>query len=163
MQPVNDLLGTIAQATEDWKAVNTPEVIKKRVFKQLTTASDEIVMKLLGFDCRWDKKWELDHCNGRAGDSAAGDFIRDANQDAIKEWLATVAMPQITPALQKRLQKMAQEEYESHITRHVRTAITARAEKDLNEFIHSLAETPSYEGFVKMRALITPNQTKEEE
>lgn len=161
MQPVNDLLGTIAQVTEEWKALNTPEAVKKKVFKQLDAVSDEVVMKLLGFDCRWDKKWEIDHCNGRAGESAAGDFIREAHNEAIKEWLGQVIMPQLTPALKKKLQKMAQDEYENYITRHIRSAVTARAEMDLKQFIQDLAETPSLEGFVKLRSLIAPNQTKE--
>lgn len=76
INPLNDMLGVVLQAVSDWRAKNTESALKTRVHELLDRNSKEITMKLLGFDSRYVKQWELDHCNGRAGESAAGDYLK---------------------------------------------------------------------------------------
>lgn len=81
------------------------EGIKDEVTRVLNANVQEITAKLLGFDNRWFYKWELDHCNGRAGNSAAGDYLRKHANDAITEWLSSVQLPPMSPALKGALKK----------------------------------------------------------
>lgn len=45
-----------------------------------------IIAKYLGFDNRWGK-WELDHCNGRSGNTAAGDFVKTEIRKVCPDYL----------------------------------------------------------------------------
>jgi hypothetical protein len=83
VNPVDSLLTSIACAVEEWKAKNTKEVIKTTVTELLDKESKQLTLKLLGFEDRWGK-WEVDHCNGRGGESAAGDYLRIAQKTAIQ-------------------------------------------------------------------------------
>ena len=43
----------------------------------ISTQLQRMIPKILGFNCdRWDQDWEIDHCNGRAGESLLGDLLR---------------------------------------------------------------------------------------
>lgn len=63
------------------------EFIEKRVHDIIGNNVNEIILKLLGFDRRWHNTgYEIDHCNGRAGESFIGDYIKKTCQDKLKEW-----------------------------------------------------------------------------
>jgi hypothetical protein len=60
------------------------------VRKMLDRRLEMIVCKLLGFDSRWGG-WTVDHCNGRGGESAAGDWLKEKAADAVRDWLTEQA------------------------------------------------------------------------
>jgi hypothetical protein len=45
-----------------------------------------ILAKYLGFDNRYGR-WELDHCNGRSGNTAAGNFVKAEIQKVCPDYL----------------------------------------------------------------------------
>ena len=154
--PLDALIPSIAVAVEEWKITNTEEKIKSNVTNQLNKASDEITMKLLGFNNGWDGKWELDHCNGRSGESAAGDFIRKVQSEAIKEWLSSICMPKLSSVLKAKLKKEMQSEYNGYITRMVRSKIRDIADAHLTELVNSVVSTSKLDAYLQASKLINP-------
>jgi len=76
------------KAAADW--LGKRKCIADEITKLLDGRVQEIIGKLLGFDAHWGV-WEVDHCNGRSGNSAAGDWLRDAANGAVSEWLTDQA------------------------------------------------------------------------
>lgn len=60
---------------------------EKYIIRLLDRNMEEIICKLLGFNIRYGETWKLDHCNGRAGESAAGQYLRSKAQSVINKWL----------------------------------------------------------------------------
>lgn len=74
-----------------------PKIVENYLNKNL----NQIVLKLLGFDTNWyDNHFRLDHCNGRAGNTAAGDFLIKASQKEIDKFLSE-AITQLPPLSEK--------------------------------------------------------------
>lgn len=156
-KPVDSILPHIATAVAEWKAANTEEKIKETVINLLEKESKQIVLKLLGFSESWGK-WEVDHCNGRGGQSAAGDFLTRVQQGAIQEWLKTVAMPTMNRATKAGMQKSAQSEYTYNLKRLVREYAAAQAATDAKEVIKQLVASDQVDNYLKLMALIEPTK-----
>lgn len=78
----------IEQAKLSWLNDHLSEdTVRKKVRALLDKNVQLIIMKLLGFDVRYGREWEIDHCNSRSGNSAAGDFLRSQAGAAVNEWL----------------------------------------------------------------------------
>ena len=153
LNPIDELLPVIAQAVATWKLKNTSDKIKSKVTDLLDANSKEITMKLLGFDNRWNE-WELDHCNNRSGNSAAGDFIRSTQAEAIKEWLAQVSMPTLDTKTKNKLIKQAQATYEDYLGRAVRAAIERKATADADLVIAHLTQSQQIDKHLQVLKLI---------
>ena len=151
--PIDYLLPVIAQAIEEWKESNTPQKLAVSVKSMLDKESKQITLKLMGFDSSYGG-WTLDHCNGRAGNSLAGDYLYKFQAEAIKQWLSTVHMPVCTPDMQVALQKDAQRIYEQHLTRKVRELALQNADSDAKELIASVTKSNHVENHIKAMQLI---------
>lgn len=116
-KPIEQLFPAIHLATQDWIAKNNPEHIKARVAAKLDKSSDEIIMKLLGFDCSYmtNNVYKLDHCNGRSGNSTAGDYLKTQQEAAVKEWLYQIEMPKLSPELKASIEADMQERFNRDI------------------------------------------------
>jgi hypothetical protein len=147
------LLPVIAQAVEEWRAQNSEEAINKSVKALLDKNSKEITFKLLGFKADWNG-WELDHCNGRSGESSAGDFIRKAQSEAIKEWLTNVELPAISDAFKKKLQAEAKQVYTQAIEANLVQAMRAKATQDATELIKKATESNNLANYLKTYSLL---------
>ena len=71
--------------------------LESEVVQILNSRREEIVCKLLGFNKRYGNEWELDHCNGRAGQSEAGQLLASKIQPTVRAWLEQQAgkMPKL--------------------------------------------------------------------
>lgn len=156
IKPLDAILPLIAEAVSEWQAEHSPEVIKAKIKKLLDTNSKEVVLKLLGFNNNWDK-WELDHCNGRSGESAAGDFIRKYQSEAIKEWLQTVCLPELDNKTKAQFKKDTQDEYRSCMYSKLRELARQRANEDLKLLIDELASTDQLDAYIKTMKLLNPS------
>lgn len=155
VNPVDGLLAAIACAVEEWKGKNTAENIKKTVTDLLDSESKQLTLKLLGFDDRWGK-WEVDHCNGRSGESAAGAYLRDIQKTAIQDWFEAVSMPTITPALKKQLGTQLQKTYEEQLAYSIRKAVVVQADADAQELVKQLTVSNQAENYLKVLTLLNP-------
>ena len=73
----------VEKTKQDWIKKNLKD-IPKRVERVLDRHFSGHVARLLGMDNHWGgDKWELDHCNGRAGNSFLGEEIKAQIRDAV--------------------------------------------------------------------------------
>lgn len=157
-QPVDFILPIIASAVAEWKVKNTPEVVKKLVMDALEKQSNSLTLRLLGFNCNWNGNWEVDHCNGRAGESAIGDHMKKSQSAAIQTWLETVTMPELTPAQLKKLQKDTQFDYYRELERALRDVAHEKAQTDAKTLIDQISKSMQIDGYLKTMALIEPKK-----
>lgn len=91
-----------------------------------------LIPTLMGLELdRWSGRWKVDHCNGRSGESAVGDFLRKRAGEKINEWLAEHAgkLPELTNSMTKELQS----EYQSTLRRAIKEKVWKLAEARANE------------------------------
>lgn len=139
--PLNAMLPVIASAVEQWRTKHTPEQLESRVTTLLNSKSDEIVAKMLGFNYSYGR-WELDHCNGRSGNSAAGDYMRQCHKDAIEKWLAKVTMPVLPKVINQQLRKSLQAEFNRSLEKALCDKVVAYANEEASRMFKEL-EVPS--------------------
>lgn len=156
VKPIDSILPFIAAAVAEWKVKNTEESIKATVTTLLEQSRKDIVLKLLGFRESWGK-WEVDHCNGRGGESAAGDFLTKVQQGAIEEWLKTTVMPTLDKKTRDSMMKSAQAEYSFNLTRLVQGYAIEQAERDAKAVIAQLVASDQVGNYLKVMTLINTN------
>ncbi len=158
-KPLDELLPVISQAVEEWKAVNTPEKVTDAVKQKLDKNSDSIVMSLLGFkEDTWNKKWELDHCNGRSGESAAGDYIRRVQQDAIMIWLSQVSMPELPATVHKQMQAEMKGSFIKQVNKRVDDLVKDKANQIAAALVADITKSDNLPAFMKAIQLISPQE-----
>lgn len=84
-----ELNQTILDAKLKWIEKNgSKEQIEKLVFTRFNKDIIDTIAKIIGFDNRWggDNKWEVDHCNGRSGNSFIGEHIKSFCTEIIVKW-----------------------------------------------------------------------------
>lgn len=158
--PLDSRIPVIAQAVEEWKQQNTEKSLADKTKKLLDTHSEQIVMKLLGFEeDKWkENAWELDHCNGRSGNSPAGDYLKQAQALTIKEWLANVKLPELSATKLKNLQAEFLNEYTYAYTRALRDLAQTKAKQDANVFFDQLVSQKAINKHMQAMALISPTK-----
>ena len=153
INPLNDLLPVILSAIDKWKDKNKEDDITKKVHKLLDNNSDEITLKLLGFDNKWGS-WELDHCNGRSGESVAGDYLRKVQNQAIDDWLKQVKLPVLNKTLSTQMQKHLEVEYDQYLKQYLRDYAQTQASKDAKEIIDDLFSSARADAVLQLANLI---------
>ena len=133
----------IQEAYSEWLDKNSPEKIKKDCLKVLNESSEEILRKLLGFNKDSWGKWSLDHCNGRHGNSAAGDYIRKHQAAAVDAWLSQVDLPKLTLQMKKSMEEHAQNAFTRAFNKQLREKVETFAQKQADEFFNTLVESQS--------------------
>lgn len=102
---------------------------------------DGLMCRLLGLSDRWSgSRWEIDHCNGRAGESIAGQFIKQNAAAAAERWLSTQidTLPHLDPASVKRLREEYTEELRRQVRDQLRAKVTDEAAKIVNEIMANI-------------------------
>lgn len=153
INPLDELLPFIASAIQEWKNQHTEESIKATVTDLLNKESKQLVLKLLGFSDHWGK-WEVDYCNGRGGNSAAGDFLRKTQQEAIEAFLATVTMPALDKKLKGDLTKSISNDYQLALQRSLRERVHTKADQDAKDIIEELTGSKQIDNYLKIMQLI---------
>ena len=145
----------IQAAYMKWLAKNTPETIQKNCLNILDKSKDDILRALLGFEKdSWGRQeWKVDHCNGRAGESAAGDYLRRHQQAVINKWLAQVDMPEMTTSMKKSMEKEALDMFKREFTRTLEAKVTKYAEEQATTFFNSIIESQKTQVNAQMKAL----------
>lgn len=144
----------IADAITSWKKQHTAEEITSVIHKKLDAHAEEVMLKMLGFNRDYRGRWEIDHCNGRAGNSPIGDFLKQVQQKAIQDWFSKAAMPTLTPTMQKTIQKVLNDEYVSALMQEAKNHARHQATNDLNALIEKLTAVNSLKAFMKVQELL---------
>lgn len=101
-----------------------------KVTRMLENRLEEIVAKLMGFGTgRFSRDaWEVDNCNGRRGESAAGDFLRTKAKDAARAWLEAQAGK--LPDLPKSAVASLKQDYREQLEKEVGKLLVEQAKQD---------------------------------
>ena len=157
LNPINELLSTVLKSIDQWKEKNSEKALTQRVHKLLDDNAETIVLKLLGFDNRWNN-WELDHCNGRSGESAAGDYLKQVQQEAIQDWLKKVKLPELNKTLTSVMLKKLEADYKNYLRQYLYEYARKEADKTAKELIQSLFTQSKVDGMFKLQQLIQGNK-----
>lgn len=150
-----ELVLLIDTAIDKWLAVNTPEEITKSVNSTLDTFKDEITLKLLGFDKSYgDRNWRLDHCNGRSGNSPAGEYLRDTQSVIVRQWLDKVPLPELSPNQLKSISLDFGDVYLRALKKSLTTLVETKAKEDSQKLLDEIINTDSIENYLKTKELI---------
>lgn len=156
-KPLDQVIGFVMAAVSHWRKENTEEAIHKKVIDLLDKRSEEMVVKLLGFDLSWGE-WALDHCNGRSGNSAIGDYLRNTQAVAVKEFFDSLDLKQIvTPAMKNRLIKAIQKDFEYKLECAVRSALEAHTKQYVEKVIQDITTSDDLDGVIKTIKLLETN------
>lgn len=162
MNTQEDLVEVINSALESWHAANTPEAIREKVHKSLDNSSKEVVLKLLGFNSRWGNGWELDHCNGRSGNSIIGEYLKKTQEQILHEWFAKIPLPELNKTETAQLSKSFAFAYKEAFRSYISKAAVRKAEADAQALIDSLSPSKFLDNFMQLQQLLTPKEESNE-
>jgi len=136
------ILAQAQAAADKWLA---QESIESRVQSMLHSRLEAISAQLLGFNPpRWsgDKNWEIDDCNGRTANTAAGDYIRQKVEASVKKFLDDLAgnLPPLPKSARRSLVKHYHERLEREIREELRRLAVEQA-KEIARRIFDEVET----------------------
>lgn len=143
-----------ALVEKEWAAwcetEGTESAIVTRIRSRLDRNVEATVAQLLGFRNRgWAGRdeWEVDNCNGRAGNSIVGDYIRKKVGVAVEAWVDSFAgaLPTLPRETIAALRKEYVDAYRNALRRRLGELASERAEEKAREMIAALDEeaTPS--------------------
>lgn len=153
-KPLDQVIGFVMGAVDRWRSENTEKAIQEKVTTLLDKKAEEMTLKLLGFNLSWGE-WNLDHCNGRSGNSAVGDYMRTAQSVAIKEFFDSFDIKAtITQAMKNRLVKVIQKEFEYKLETAVRAAVEQHTKQYVDKIVHDITQSDDLDNVIKTIKLI---------
>ena len=155
--PVDVLLAEIVIAMHQWSEKQT-QTIGAAVHARLDQHRDEVLRKLMGFSTSHNGRWEIDHCNGRNGESAISTFLKESQEAAIKEWLSQIKLPEMTPKFKARIEKNLRDTYEREIQSKTYSMAVARAQKDLDSLLGNVLKPTLVDKYLQLQKLVDPPQ-----
>lgn len=134
-QRIDATISKAENAAEKWLKENEYQ-IECKVYQMLDQKLQEIVAKIMGFD-NCSGKWEVDHCNGRRGESIAGDWIKIHAKEAIERWLEEQigSLPNLPATAIKDLKKNYLEYLKDWINKALMIEARERAEKMIGQVL----------------------------
>ncbi len=152
------LIPLITLILREWHEVNSPEAIREQIFERLNRSRDEILLKLLGFNKdSWGDSWSLDHCNGRSGNSIAGDYLKKVQQEAVDSWLATTCLPALSETQKKQIQSSFRSEFFSTLKDEIQIAARNKAKKLALELVDKMTPIENIDAHLELLNVIVPD------
>jgi len=152
--PLDSVLPIINDAIREWHRNNPPKTIKAQVTKELDKNQKEILLKLLGFNNRWNSSYEVDHCNGRSGNSAAGDAIKNVLAIEIDKWLKQAEFPKLTKKEESDILISMRKTYVDRFKQKTRQYIEIKAENDAIDIISKVTQSFNVDKYGELMQLI---------
>ena len=138
-EALQSLVPIINEAIHEWLEKQNPQAIRKKVFDTLEAAKDEVAPKLMGFNKgSFGRGWEIDHCNGRAGESTIGDYMRKHQQEGIQQFIEQLNLPSLHPFTKGEIEEMRRD-YRQRVINKTREAVREKAESDAIRLVNSLS------------------------
>ena len=153
-EALQSLVPIINEAIHEWLEKQNPEAIRKKVFDTLEAAKDEVAPKLMGFNKgSFGRGWEIDHCNGRAGESTIGDYLRKHQQEGIQQFIEQLNLTALRPFTKAEIEAMRRD-YRQQVIHKVRQAVRDQAESDALCLVNSLSVDDLVSAIQKTQELI---------
>ena len=148
--PVDALIPTIMEAAAEWEKTNTQEAIKSKVKSLLDKYQMDMFMALAGFEQSFGR-W---HLKSSQKDSPAHDFIREAMQDAVKEFLAEKPRPTLSATAKKQIQSKLNAEFRCIVSQEVKAQAKDFLREEASELIQEMLKSALLEKVIKTKNLI---------
>ena len=148
--PVDALLPAIMEAAAEWEKTNTQEAIKSKVKSLLDKYQMDMFMALAGFEQSFGR-WQLK--SSQKG-SPAYDFIREAMQDAVKEFLAEKPRPTLSATAKKQIQSELNAEFRYLVSQEVKAQAKDFLREESSELIQEMLKSALLEKVIKTKKLI---------
>lgn len=130
-----DIMRWAGTAKDSWLEKNTEAEVQKQVHKILDERKTMVVAKLLGFDSRWGE-WEVDHCNGRAGNSIAGQYLASVASREIKKWMEGMCWEDFDGVIMAALEKAVKAELGARFREQMTQVVRERVHDVLREYVN---------------------------
>lgn len=128
------------------KRANSAEAEANRIIdkliQEMEVNSRKILLKLIGFNNHWGNDWEVDHCNGRAGQTAVGDAMKQVFIQKTKDFIDEHA-DKIFSLEKKELDqiiKTLKSEFIANVKRYSQDEIKDAANKFAIEQVNKIVE-----------------------
>lgn len=148
--PVDALLPTIMEAAAEWEKTNTQESIKSKVKSLLDKYQMDMFMALAGFEQSFGR-WQLK--SSQKG-SPAYNYIKEAMQDAVKEFLAERPIPTLSATAKKQIQSELNAEFRHMVSQEVKAQAKDFLREEANELIQEMLKSALLEKVIKTKNLI---------
>ena len=135
---VFEYIQTIEQSIDEWVQENSPAKIKKNVHDHLSQAQTDIMLKLLGFEKSYYNNphtYKVDHCNGRSGESAIGEYIKANLQPALEEFVSKFPLK-----LSPKATQLIHEDIQSEFERKARFMIKDKVKQGFDKRIQEIQQ-----------------------
>jgi len=153
-EALQSLVPIINGAIHEWLEKQNPKDIRKKVFDTLEAAKDEIAPKLMGFNrSSFGRGWEIDHCNGRAGESIIGDYMRKHQHEGIQQFIDQLNIASLHPFSKEEIEDM-RKEYRQRVINKTREAVRARADIDAVRMVNQISVDDLVTAIQKTQQLI---------
>lgn len=138
-EALQSLVPIINGAIHEWLEKQNPQAIRKKVFETLEAAKDEVAPKLMGFNKgSFGRGWEIDHCNGRAGESIIGAYMRKHVEEGIQQFIDQLDLVSLHPFTKTEIKDMRRD-YRERLINRTRQAVRDRAESDAIRLVNSFS------------------------
>ena len=145
-----DISNAVQDAKEKWHKDNTLDAIQKQVSDKLDTQVQQVLMQILGFSKdSWNRSvWEVDHCNGRAGNSIAGTSATELATRTLDTWMKQHEQ-ELVSHINTKIEAAVKKELNNVLEYKLRAAVTAAVESELSsistEIVQKELKDLSYE------------------
>ena len=143
--PSDEIYFIVKDTITDWLSENNKTKLVEETTHLLNKAKAELVFNLLGFkkDYWSHGKWEIDHCNGRSGNSPIGNEVHKLLKPCTDKWMNSLVLPEIPKKLNKQIEKELLCHIEKDFYNQVKVLIKDRVNQQANEYVNSLFENNS--------------------
>lgn len=132
----DELETLMAKTVSDWYENLEAQDYETKIKRQLTSCYDSLVLNLLGFKRdNWGNKYmEVDHCNGRAGESFVGSFVK-AKAAAEANRIFEIAFERLDPdkLVTNEMLEALEEQFKEDFKRSLRDRVRQLAERKASE------------------------------
>jgi hypothetical protein len=120
LSKMEEFLNGIDKAVQQQFNSVSPQAIVDSIIKDFMSQRAEVVSKLMGFEGGNSNRWNIDHCNGRAGNSPIGDWISEAFSEQIKPIIMETFNEMLADGFKDQVKRKLKEELNSKMSWGIR-------------------------------------------
>ena len=155
MDALTAIQDQLEEGVKTWMILNSGTKLKNSVFAYLEKNKEKMIMKILGFENQWgDHSWNIDHCNGRGGESSEHDHLKKQMSKQIDEFFETVIIPPMSIALKKKIIKDQQARIRYQIEKKVSVILDDQIETFAKEIVSQITDTAFHDKQLEIKKLL---------
>lgn len=161
--PLDRIYDTLVESIREWQEINNKDTIRSKVHEKLDKNFNQIIMLLLGFEKNsWGNRWEVDHCNGRKGESSAGDYLKRVQKDSIEMWFKGIELPPPTKIVGDAVRKEYKKAFINTAKNLARTVAREDAQKFMLDTIDEFSQHTRAKAEATLHALLIKEEDENE-